>query len=59
MTLQLRLSRWRWRTIECRRKTFVEQMPEVFPPLGLPERVVSPNSFIYLAIAPAGSQESG
>lgn len=58
MTVQLRLSRWRCRTIECRRKTFVEQMPEVFPPLGA-ERVVSPNSFIYLAIAPAGSQESG
>jgi transposase len=41
VTLQLRLSRWRCRNIECRRKTFVEQMPEVFPPLARRTRRVA------------------
>jgi hypothetical protein len=41
VTLQLRLSRWRCRNIECRRKTFVEQMPGVFPPLARRTRRVA------------------
>src|ERR1700690_3871717 len=41
VTLQLRLSRWRCCNSECQRKTFAEQMPDVFPPLARRTRRVA------------------
>ena len=41
VTLQLRLSRWRCCNVECRRKTFAEQLPEVFTPLARRTRRVA------------------